>query len=177
MITTGMIYESTQRGAFYASLLYLNEAFYDFLVTLTSEEIDAMCVEETNHINLDLYCFNNNDGSMTSITNGVGFNIGVNLCCNRYIGPDDQSRVSNNKDKIFTFDKKEESEYSEKRNTNQFSDYYIYDLHGNQIVILQNQSTNLTVQEQISNLSIQTGIYFVRFWNGTEMETTKVFKL
>jgi hypothetical protein len=50
MITTGMIYESTQRGAFYASLLYLNEAFYDFLVTLTSEEIDAMCVEETNHI-------------------------------------------------------------------------------------------------------------------------------
>jgi hypothetical protein len=164
MITTGMTYQAVPSNGFFPSNNNPNVLLFHFTVTFTAEEISAMCIEQEYIINLDLYCFDAKsygDG-MTSVTNGDGFNWPVKFCCEEEDDDDDDGdddakvRVSN---------------------TNQFSDYYIYDLHGNQIDILKNQSTIIPIQEHISNLSIQTGIYFVRFWNGTEMETTKVFKL
>jgi len=145
----------------------LNEYIYSFDIVLTTAEISEMCEENINSILLTMFCLEN--GTYTTIR---GEDYPLEMCC-----AEGSNLYSNEKIQTFILDTKEDSEYTEKMDINQFSDYYIYDLQGNQIVILQNKSTKISIQEHISNLNIQTGIYLVRFWNGTDMKTIKVFKL
>lgn len=143
-----------------------------FEVLLTGAEIEEMCTQEIYTFNMDLYCLVYD--VFQSISYGLGTDFGAGLCCSER--PDKRSLTFEDNE-AFTLINKVELENSKEDNTNHFSDYYIYDIQGNPIDVLKNQSTNISAQQHISNLPIPSGIYFIRFWNGSEMETTKVFKL
>jgi len=152
------------------------EYIFSFFITLTAGEIYEMCSQGDYSINIDLFCLEN--GIYNSATLGLGFDFQVNLCCNNDFQGENGSNgmYSNTETQSFSLDHNKELDFNEVITENQMYDYYIFDLDGNQVSILRNQSSSISLQEYISNLSIRSGVYFVRFWNGTRIETTKVFK-
>lgn len=144
---------------------------HSFEITLTAADIEAMCNTKDYDITIDMYC--SEFDVLESITNGEGVSFAMNLCCAAH----GQGFVTTGSDKMNTLDIKMVSDLSDKAIQSDFSDYYIYDLQGNQISILKEKSTKISPQEHISNLDINTGIYIIRYYEDKKLRSTKVFKL
>ncbi|MDF1696066.1 MAG: T9SS type A sorting domain-containing protein [Saprospiraceae bacterium] len=161
------------------------DVVYNFELTITPADAAAMCAarlkdEDPTTFEYNFYCANNGDYELYDpfIPNGI---FGVNLCCS-----DEDLTSSGNDDNlnnrlnsgtitdVFTLDI---HSIEEDQITNQQAiTYYLYDMYGNQVDKFQNNSTGTSIQNIIARLSIRSGVYFVRYLDGTQIRTQKVFK-
>ncbi len=152
---------------------------FNFLLSFNSQETDAICQGEPYDFSINLSCL----GDEGRETNEPNPNSLYPTCCEADIEDEGEP---NNVDpggyllynpEVDGFEKNIDKEFSPIVETHKTVDYYLYDINGNMIDLLENISITVTIQEAISNLNITTGIYFIRYWDGSKMTSQKVFKL
>ncbi|MDF1696065.1 MAG: T9SS type A sorting domain-containing protein [Saprospiraceae bacterium] len=158
---------------------------YLFELTITPADAAAMCDAKLKDTDLtsfeyNFYCPNNGDYVLYDEFIPTG-TFEINLCCSGtdLTSPGNDDNLNNrlnagtNKD-IFTLD----SDLMEDNTApiQQEVTYFLFDMYGNQVDKIQFSPSEASLQNVIARLSIQSGVYFVRYLDGTQIRTKKVFK-
>lgn len=172
LVASDMMYVHPLMSDFIQNPLDPTEYIFDLNIVLTAHELETMCQQDNFTINIDFFCIEN--GINVSMTGGVGYNFQIYVCC---IAQNTTSGKNSNEGNGKNVSNQQQgNEYRSDLRKILATDYTIFDLHGNQVGTIKNQSIQISPQQCISDLSIRSGMYLVRYWNGTKMEVAKVYK-
>lgn len=145
-----------------------------FEISFSAEEIAYMCANKIDNIQLEFFCLNN--GVYENIYDKPSDPAPIDLCCD----PIDRGNTTGNNlsyiSTPYNFELDANQSIGIESEVDLTTDYYIFDIHGNQINISKNRSIEIPVQQHLSTLNIPTGIYIIKYWDGEKMITEKVFK-
>lgn len=146
----------------------LGEWYFCFNILMSGQEISDMCDQGIDYVQLDFFCLEN--GLYENIYDELFDPAEIIMCCDR-----NPNGLMKPKSTINSFELEVDKDY--KVNSKETAtDYYIFDIFGNQINISKNISTELSLQQHISTLNIRSGIYIVKYQYGQEIKSEKVYK-
>ncbi|MDF1696064.1 MAG: T9SS type A sorting domain-containing protein [Saprospiraceae bacterium] len=167
-----------------AQVLMSGELSYNFELILDADDFGDLCDDQPftggQSFEVNLYCLSG--GVYTLLDPSFTFDPWVlYLCCPGQFLTDPGIIIdSNNKmlddlsPSVFNL----ENSISEKVEiiVPTKTTYFLFDMYGNQVAQLNNLTSLKNIQDHISNLDIRSGIYFLRYMEGTTPKTKKVFK-
>ncbi len=138
-------------------------------ITFSSQTISDLCAHGEYHFQLDTYCLVDgeyeyaNGSENEEEWNQPAPPTELDICCDpdNIIDPLD-SGIDGTRNS-------DQSDYP--------LDYYIYDFNGNLVQVFRNIDSKKLVNQKVIDLTtIKTGVYIVKYWDGVQIKTEKIFK-
>ncbi|MDF1696060.1 MAG: T9SS type A sorting domain-containing protein [Saprospiraceae bacterium] len=182
----GLDYETIALSNYYYNSSE-DEYLFRFEILFPGVVIHNMCNGDINSIQFEILCEDANGNYVNYFSNGSLFDLLITKCCpdsdpTQMELPPRQNDGSNNggglKSNLDSENSTRNIEFEKKESNSdlKYLDYILYDLHGNQIKVLKNVDSTIPIQNYISNLVIQNGIYFVRYVEEGQIKTFKIYK-